>query len=184
MKILIDPKLCHVSATETCKRCTADRLIEDLAKHRSKGSRLGYRPYCKPCWTKEHGEWLKTYRGDKGKCLDCGGTPKAGKKICADCQAVNSHNRIQRRRKHKSDAVTLYGRKCNSCKKGDFPDAFFHFHHPYPELKSKQWNQTFEFPWDRVVEELKIQRVVLLCGYCHTLVHGDPSLSICGHPVA
>lgn len=74
----------------------------------------------------------------------------------------------QRWKSRKADAVNLFGGKCCMCGYNKNLAAL-DFHHLDPTIKEYNWNRLCQFPWDKIVLELK--KCILVCRNCHAELH-------------
>lgn len=103
-----------------------------------------------------------------GMCAGCGKVEVDGNTKCIKCRFHATQAAHKHKRNMKSQAVELFGGKCNDCRfKCKYPDVF-DFHHI--EEKSEEINKLLRYrSWEKLESELK--KCVMLCANCHRIRH-------------
>ena len=102
------------------------------------------------------------YKGKRGE-------DKGLSKFYSYCKECAVELSLIRQVKKKFRLITEYfDAKCDECGEDLTFLPSFEFHHPYPELKTAIWDKMKFYSYNRILEWVKHDCVIPVCGNCHT----------------
>lgn len=81
---------------------------------------------------------------------------------------MSNMTRAKKRKERKAELIRVMGGECEECGVDDNP-VIYDFHHINPEEKDVSWRIMRDWPWARLLEEIK--KCILLCANCHRKRH-------------